>query len=68
MRQWRAYSLTSDLNRTDGCISVTVKAIPDGKVSNHLVHRTAPGTLIQLDQATGEFVPARRSAPPRCCS
>jgi ferredoxin-NADP reductase len=55
VRQWRAYSLTSDLTRTDGCISVTVKAIPFGKVSNHLVHRTAPGTVIQLDQAAGEF-------------
>jgi stearoyl-CoA 9-desaturase NADPH oxidoreductase len=55
VRQWRAYSLTSDLGRTDGCISITVKAIPDGKVSNHLVHRTTPGTVIQLDQAAGEF-------------
>jgi stearoyl-CoA 9-desaturase NADPH oxidoreductase len=55
VRQWRAYSLTSDLTSTDGCISVTVKAIPGGKVSNHLVHRTAPGTVIQLDQAAGEF-------------
>jgi ferredoxin-NADP reductase len=56
VRQWRAYSVTSDLTRTDGCFSVTVKAIPGGKVSNHLVHRTQPGTIIQLDQATGEFV------------
>jgi ferredoxin-NADP reductase len=55
VRQWRAYSLTSDLTRTDGCISVTVKAIPGGKVSNHLVHRATPGTIVQLDQATGEF-------------
>src|SRR5215213_3061096 len=55
VRQWRAYSLTSDLERTDGCISVTVKAIPGGKVSNHLVHRTRPGTVLQLDQAAGEF-------------
>ena len=55
VRQWRAYSLTSDLGRTDGCISVTVKAIPDGKVSNHLVRATLPGTVIQLDQAAGEF-------------
>jgi ferredoxin-NADP reductase len=61
VRQWRAYSVTSDLTRTDGCISVTVKAIPAGKVSNHLVHRTSPGTLIQLDQAAGEFcLPAQR--------
>jgi ferredoxin-NADP reductase len=56
VRQWRAYSVTSDLGRTDGCITVTVKAIPDGKVSNHLVHRVKPGTVVQLDQAAGEFV------------
>jgi ferredoxin-NADP reductase len=55
VRQWRAYSVTSDLGRTDGCITVTVKAIPGGTVSNHLVHRTEPGTVIQLDQAAGEF-------------
>jgi ferredoxin-NADP reductase len=61
VRQWRAYSLTSQLGRTDGCISITVKAIPGGKVSNHLVHSTPPGTVVQLDQATGEFVlPAPR--------
>jgi stearoyl-CoA 9-desaturase NADPH oxidoreductase len=61
VRQWRAYSITSVLGRADGCFTVTVKAIPDGKVSNHLVHRTRPGTLVHLDQATGEFVlpPAR---------
>jgi ferredoxin-NADP reductase len=63
VRQWRAYSVTSDLTRTDGRITVTVKAIPDGVVSNHLVHRTAPGTIVQLDQATGEFVlPTERPA------
>jgi ferredoxin-NADP reductase len=63
VRQWRAYSLTSHLRRTDGCIAITVKAIPDGKVSNHLVHQTTPGTIVQLDQAAGEFVlPAERPA------
>jgi ferredoxin-NADP reductase len=56
VRQWRAYSLTSDLGRADGCISITVKAMPDGRVSNHLVHRTTPGTLVHLDQAAGDFV------------
>jgi ferredoxin-NADP reductase len=61
VRQWRAYSLTSDLTRTDGCITVTVKAIPGGKVSNHLVHRARPGTVVQLDQAAGDFcLPDRR--------
>ncbi|WP_128818138.1 ferredoxin reductase [Streptomyces sp. S063] len=56
VRLWRAYSITSPADRRDGRITITVKAIPDGKVSNHLVRRAKPGTLIQLDQATGEFV------------
>jgi ferredoxin-NADP reductase len=63
VRQWRAYSLTSPAGRPDGCITITVKAIPDGKVSNHLVRRARVGTIIQLDQAAGEFVlPAARPA------
>jgi ferredoxin-NADP reductase len=56
VRQWRAYSVTSDRTRTDGCFSITVKAIPGGKVSNHLVRHATPGTVIQLDQAAGKFV------------
>ncbi|MEU5969052.1 ferredoxin reductase [Streptomyces globisporus] len=56
VRLWRAYSITSPTGRQDGRITITVKAIPDGKVSNHLVRRAKPGTLIQLDQATGDFV------------
>ena len=50
VRQWRAYSLTSDVARRDGCIAITVKAIPDGTVSNHLVRHARPGTIVQLDQ------------------
>ncbi|MDP9496413.1 MAG: ferredoxin reductase [Actinomycetota bacterium] len=56
VRQWRAYSVTSPADRADGCITVTVKAMPDGKVSSHLVRRARPGMVLQLDQATGEFV------------
>lgn len=56
VRLWRAYSVTSPTSRQDGRITITVKAIPDGKVSNYLVRRAKPGTLIQLDQATGDFV------------
>jgi stearoyl-CoA 9-desaturase NADPH oxidoreductase len=55
VRQWRAYSLTHGPRR-DGLISITVKGVPDGKVSNHLVHRTRPGTMVHLEQAAGEFV------------
>ncbi|MFI2714701.1 ferredoxin reductase [Micromonospora sp. NPDC018662] len=56
VRQWRAYSVTSAPGAADGRISVTVKAIPDGKVSNYLVRRLRPGTIVQLDQAQGDFV------------
>ena len=55
VRLWRTYSLTHG-PRPDRCISVTVKAIPDGVVSQHLVHRARPGQMIQLAQAQGEFV------------
>ncbi|GAB2754287.1 NADPH oxidoreductase [Terrabacter koreensis] len=55
VRQWRAYSLTHG-PRADGNISITVKAVPDGLVSNHLVRESRPGTLVHLEQAQGEFV------------
>jgi len=63
VRQWRAYSLTSETGRRDGCIAITVKAIPDGVVSNHLVRRATVGTIVQLDQAAGEFTLGAQ--PPR---
>ncbi|WP_157622400.1 ferredoxin reductase [Nostocoides sp. Soil756] len=61
VRHWRAYSLT---HRADGspaagipagCIAITTKAIPEGTVSRHLVREAGPGTLVMLDQATGDF-------------
>ena len=64
VRQWRAYSLTSDTERADGCIAITVKAIPGGKVSNHLVRNATVGTIIQLDYAAGEFT-LPTAAPPK---
>lgn len=54
VRLWRAYSLTSG-PRKDDRIAVTVKAIKDGVVSNHLVRHARPGMIVQLDQATGDF-------------
>ena len=55
VRHWRAYSLTHG-SRTDGLISITVKAVADGKVSPYLVHEAKPGTLLHLEQAAGDFV------------
>ncbi|WP_149359440.1 ferredoxin reductase [Lolliginicoccus suaedae] len=55
VRQWRTYSLTSEVGSADGCISITVKAIEGGTVSNHLVHRATEGTIVHLDHAAGDF-------------
>jgi ferredoxin-NADP reductase len=55
VRLWRTYSLTHG-PRPDRCISITVKGIPGGVVSNHLVRRVRPGQMIHLGQAEGDFV------------
>src|SRR5512135_1941950 len=63
VRHWRTYSLTSPPptsplppGRRDDRLSVTVKAIPNRRVSQHLVHRTGPGALLRLWAAQGGFV------------
>jgi ferredoxin-NADP reductase len=55
-RHWRTYSLSSAPERPDGRIAITVKAVPDGLVSGHLVRRTAPGTIVGLSRPEGDFV------------
>jgi len=40
----------------EGVLSITVKQIPDGRVSRHVAGSLRPGTLVHLDQATGDFV------------
>ncbi len=55
VRQWRTYSLTSQTDRAERRISVTVKAVPGGLVSNYLVRRATVGTIVHLGQAGGEF-------------
>src|SRR4051794_21579595 len=55
VRLWRTYSLTHG-PRADRCISITVKAIPDGVVSHHLVRDLRPGQMVHLGQAEGDFV------------
>lgn len=55
---WRSYSLTSDpdTSRGDRTIAITVKALPEGFLSSHLVNGLAPGTVIRLAAPAGEFV------------
>lgn len=54
VRQWRSYSITSPPTRSRR-ITLTVKAISGGTVSNHLVRHAKAGTWVHLDQAAGEF-------------
>jgi ferredoxin-NADP reductase len=56
VRHWRSYSLSSPPQRPDGCITITVKAVPDGLVSRYLVRRMTPGAIVHLAPAEGRFV------------
>src|SRR5436305_4025377 len=55
-RHWRAYSLTSDPWREDGCISITIKNVDEGVVSPYLVRRGRAGSIISLGGVEGDFV------------
>ncbi|WP_078655570.1 ferredoxin reductase [Streptomyces fulvoviolaceus] len=55
VRHWRTYSITSPPDAAGAPITITVKADPRGRVSPHLVHRTAPGTVLRLGPPQGEF-------------
>jgi len=54
VRHWRSYSLTSP-TASDGTISVTVSAHPQGVASNHLVYRAKVGDVVGLDGPDGDF-------------
>jgi ferredoxin-NADP reductase len=56
IRRWRSYSITSPPVTSDGTIAITARAVPGGIVSAHLAQRLAPGDLVHLDQACGDFV------------
>lgn len=53
---WRSYSLTSVPTHEDGTISITVKAMPEGFLSKHLVGGLPPGTVVRLAAPRGDFV------------
>lgn len=50
----RSYSL-SDAPRADGRIAITVKAMPGGKLSQHLCHTATIGEVLTLEAAFGEM-------------
>ena len=49
---WRPYSIAC-MPRDDGLLSLHVKAVPGGWVSNSLVHHTEPGDELTLGPALG---------------
>jgi ferredoxin-NADP reductase len=65
VRQWRSYSITSRPGRPDRCVTITVKSVPGGVVSNHLVRRATVGTVVHLGQAAGDFTLDRRAPAPK---
>ncbi|GEE03988.1 NADPH oxidoreductase [Gordonia spumicola] len=55
---WRSYSLTSepDSSVADRTVAITVKAMPEGFLSSHLVNGLNEGTVVRLAAPAGEFV------------
>jgi ferredoxin-NADP reductase len=57
---WRSYSISSvphDIaDRRAGTITITVKAMPEGFLSEHLVRGLEAGTIVRLALPQGEFV------------
>lgn len=52
----RTYSISSAPERSDGRITITVKAMAGGRVSHEMVHRVRPGSYLQVGLPQGEFV------------
>ncbi|MGZ4491204.1 MAG: ferredoxin reductase [Nocardioidaceae bacterium] len=52
---WRSYSLSSPPVLDRGTITITVRAMPEGFLSDHLVRGLAPGTIVRLAAPAGEF-------------
>jgi ferredoxin-NADP reductase len=54
--RWRSYSLTSSPRGGGRTVTITVKAMPEGFLSTHLVGGVAPGTIVRLAAPQGNFV------------
>lgn len=52
---WRSYSLTNAPDTNGKTMSITVRAVEKGKLSNHLVGTVTPGTVIRLLAPAGDF-------------
>ncbi len=54
--QWRSYSVSSPPKRDGRTIAITVRAMPEGLLSAHLVNGLEPGTIVRLALPEGDFV------------
>ena len=54
--QWRSYSVSSPPERSRGTITITVRAMPEGLLSAHLVGGLEPGTIVRLALPEGDFI------------
>src|SRR3954464_34346 len=54
--QWRSYSISSPPERKGRTITITVRAMPEGLLSSHLVKGLDPGTIVRLALPKGDFV------------
>jgi ferredoxin-NADP reductase len=58
--RWRSYSLTSSpaaaAPGSSRTVTITVKAMPEGFLSTHLVAGVEPGTIVRLAAPQGNFV------------
>ncbi len=54
--QWRSYSVSSPPRRSGRTIAITVRAMPEGLLSAHLVNGLEPGTIVRLALPEGDFV------------
>jgi len=56
MQYTRTYSISSEPERADECIDITVKAIQGGRMSHHLVRQSKPGDYLPIGVPQGDFV------------
>lgn len=53
---WRSYSVSSPPKRSGRNLAITVRAMPEGFLSTHLVNGLEPGTIVRLATPNGDFV------------
>jgi ferredoxin-NADP reductase len=58
----RSYSLSS-APEGNGLVSITVKRVPGGRVSNHLADTVRPGEILELGAPEGQFVLRPQAGP-----